>query len=235
MMGSTVARRARLGCAGAVALVAAGCFAPVTMSAQTITHADTVTISGEGCTELDPWTGSTFVQFRLDQIGLDRSLSNWSVIPDEDGRWTTTLDLRGTYLGPPASAYRVTARCNNDNDPYPGGEFVLLPGDAPQIDGTLALNRTQVQAGGTVAITGDRFLSSMMAGVFLYPSQQHLVNIRPGSGEVLRGDVTIPADTPPGTYTIVAEGLGPPGGGLDPNTTGPRWTYAAEITVVAGG
>jgi hypothetical protein len=38
-------------------------------------------------------------------------------------------------------------------------------------------------------------------------------------------------DTPPGTRRIIAEGWGPPGGGLINPGSSPIWTFAADVVV----
>ena len=189
-----------------------------------------MTVTGEGCTRIDPWAGINYVGYSIQPAGEPPQF-NLSVYPDPDGRWTVTQGFAHT-LPRPAALYDFTARCVSD-DPYPVAQFVLTPGDDPEIDGALEVSDTTVAPGQTVSITGDRFLAYAVAGVFLYPAQTHVANIRPGTDNVLRGEITIPADAPPGPHRIVAEGWGPPGGGITNPAAGPIWTFAADV-VVAG-
>jgi hypothetical protein len=218
-----------------LALTAAGCFGPVSLSSEQDDRTEPLVVSGGGCTEIDPWTGETFVALAYYPVGEVRDYHTY-VTPDADGNWSYTFRFDG-WLPPPAGHYTVAAQCNWDNEPYGDGSFVLTPGDNPEIDGQLVVSDTTVSPGQTVSITGDRFLGTVTAGVFLYPSQTHLANVRPGADDVLRATVTIPAGTPPGQHRIIAEGWGPPGGtvrsdGTIDLTISPIWTYAADITVV---
>lgn len=134
-------------------------------------------VSGNGCTEIDPWTGETFVALKVVPAGEQRNYNTF-VTPDADGHWSHTYRFDG-FLSPPAALYEIAAQCNWDNEPYPGGRFVLSPGGNPQIDGQLTVSDTTVDPGQTITITGDRFLGTVTSGVFLYPSQTHLANVRP--------------------------------------------------------
>jgi hypothetical protein len=227
----SMSSKLRVAAISALALVVTGCFAPISVSSHEFDRSGELVISGAGCTEVDPWTGETFVKLGLWSAG-EQPLRNTYVTPDESGSWSYT-HREHSFMPRPAGLYDVGAQCNHDNEPYPGARVVLTPGTAPQIDGQLLVSATTARPGQVVSVEGDRFVSAAVAGVFLYPSQTHLANVRPGADNVLRAQITIPVDTPPGTHRIIAEGWGPPGGW---NGTGPIpspiWTYAADIKVV---
>src|SRR5262245_11200547 len=106
-------RRVMVGAVALAALAAtAGCQGRGTLSATTIARTDTLTVSGRGCTALDPWSGITYVTYSVNPTGTTPYYAG-EVYPAPDGTWSTTVVFDTQPLSRSAALYDVAFRCNS--------------------------------------------------------------------------------------------------------------------------
>ena len=177
---------------------------PVSLSATTIAFDGSVTIAGSGC------SGSSAL------VAVNRGDVAYLAAPptNDAGEWSLAFD--GSLFTVPEftpGLFTVESACNGYGsfEDYDDVSFVVLPPDgAPELDGPLGVSATTVSAGGKVTLVADGMTSAFDVSAFLFSAPVFVGNlpveqIIDGVAEL---EITIPADTAPGTHQLVVFGSG---------------------------